>query len=180
MVSKDFDIMRVEIDAFDWASAAKFPYDQQVRWPEWSNKLLKNEMIDKFMEAASKFGQVKIHGGGHGEASQDQSYRRREYLFSLERGYLMLRSDVMAKHNMSVFNVRVEGNSDCFGSPLYALILHSLVGYDSVVKNWVIKSFGGKGYLYNVHANVSKYGHTSHAIVIYICFHHLHATHTLM
>lgn len=76
------------------------------------------------------------------------------YLFSLERGYLLLNTDKIRKHNMSVFDVYVEGDSECFGSPLYAGLLSSIVGYDTVVKNWVIKSFGGRGYLYNVFANV--------------------------
>eukprot|EP00607_Mallomonas_marina_P001343 CAMPEP_0182437194 /NCGR_PEP_ID=MMETSP1167-20130531/84876_1 /TAXON_ID=2988 /ORGANISM="Mallomonas Sp, Strain CCMP3275" /LENGTH=268 /DNA_ID=CAMNT_0024630015 /DNA_START=129 /DNA_END=934 /DNA_ORIENTATION=- len=76
----------------------------------------------------------------------------RVYLFSRDKGYLMLRSDLRDKHNITRIDITVPTDSSCFGTePLNGLI-HNVIGYDTLVMNWLISVFGGQGYLYNVYS----------------------------
>jgi hypothetical protein len=43
-------------------------------------------------------------------------------------------------------------NSQCFGIPISAWLVRSFIGYDTVVMNWAISTFGGRGYLYNTYS----------------------------
>lgn len=74
------------------------------------------------------------------------------YLFSLQKGYLMLHPDERDRHDIQRLDVTIARDSACFGPPSTAWLVHSFIGYDTVVMNWAISSFGGKGFLYNVYS----------------------------
>lgn len=82
----------------------------------------------------------------------DKFMADRVYLYSREKGFLMLRSEVRAKHNVSRIDVSVPKDSVCFGSGPLSWLVHNLIGYDTVIMNWIISYLGGKGYLYNVYS----------------------------
>ena len=77
---------------------------------------------------------------------------QRVYLFSLEKGYLMLRPDQRDRHDIRRLDITVSTDSSCFGPPAVVWLLQSFVGFDTVVMNWAISLFGGQGYLYNVYS----------------------------
>ena len=77
---------------------------------------------------------------------------QRVYLFSLEKGYLMLHPDERDRHDIRRLDLTIARDSTCFGPPSSAWLVHSLIGYDTVVMNWAISTFGGKGYLYNIYS----------------------------
>ncbi|KAG5184237.1 hypothetical protein JKP88DRAFT_290025 [Tribonema minus] len=72
------------------------------------------------------------------------------YLFSLEKGFLMLRQDLRAQHGIVATNVTVPIWDDCFGTPISKWALEWVIGYDTVVMNWLISLYNGKGFLYSV------------------------------
>lgn len=73
----------------------------------------------------------------------------RTYLFSNVKGYLVLPSDVIECKNISRLDIELYTHDSCFGPITSAFLLRSIVGYDTVVKNWMIRSFGGHGFLKN-------------------------------
>lgn len=73
----------------------------------------------------------------------------RTYRFSTEKGYLLLPQQVLSSRNIAVSSVYISSSSTCFGHSFSSLLLKLWVGYDTVTKNWVIRSFGGRGYLHN-------------------------------
>eukprot|EP01041_Mallomonas_annulata_P010174 gene10174-21207_t len=75
----------------------------------------------------------------------------RVYLYSKDKGYLMLRSELRDKHNITRIDITVPKQGSCFGTGPVSWIIHNVIGYDTVVMNWMIAQFGGKGYLYNVY-----------------------------
>ena len=76
----------------------------------------------------------------------------RTYIFSTEKGYLLLPPQVLSSRNIVISNVYISSSSTCFGHSVSSLLLKRWVGYDTVTKNWVIRSFGGRGYLHNTHS----------------------------
>lgn len=76
----------------------------------------------------------------------------RTYIFSTEKGYLLLPPKVLSSRNILTSNVYISSSSTCFGHSVSSLLLKLWVGYDTVTKNWVIRSFGGRGYLHNTHS----------------------------
>lgn len=84
----------------------------------------------------------------------EEIFSDRLYLFSLEKGYLLLGQDKLKKHNITRIDISVVDDHACFGPPLYSWLLHAFVGYDTVVKNWSVKYFGGEGFLLNVQSKV--------------------------
>jgi hypothetical protein len=83
---------------------------------------------------------------------KDLFVSQRVYLFSLEKGYLMLRPDQRDRHAIRRLDITVSSDSKCFGPPTTAWLLHNFIGYDTVVMNWAIAIFGGQGYLYNIYS----------------------------
>jgi Tumour-associated protein len=77
---------------------------------------------------------------------------QRVYLFSLEKGYLMLHPDERDRHDIRRLDLTIARDSTCFGPPSSAWLVHSFIGYDTVVMNWAISTFGGRGYLYNIYS----------------------------
>jgi hypothetical protein len=49
------------------------------------------------------------------------------YLFSLEKGFLMLRQDLRARHDIVATNVTVPIWDDCFGTPLRSGLWYSRI-----------------------------------------------------
>ena len=82
--------------------------------------------------------------------------RNHTYVFSLEKGYLLLPPDALLKHNVSRREVRIASSAACLGPPLSTFLLRHFIGFDTVVKNWVIRKFGGHGYLHNIHSEVTN------------------------
>lgn len=80
--------------------------------------------------------------------------RNNTYVFSVEKGFLLLPSDTLFKHNVSRREVLISSSAACLGPPLSTFLLRHFIGFDTVAKNWVIRKFGGRGYLHNIHAEV--------------------------
>ncbi|CAM9668925.1 unnamed protein product, partial [Ectocarpus sp. 6 AP-2014] len=75
------------------------------------------------------------------------------YLYSLEKGFLMLRADLRRKHGIVTANVTVNAHDPCLGGTVVQGLVKDFVGYDTVVMNWLISLYGGRGFLYGVHNN---------------------------
>lgn len=78
--------------------------------------------------------------------------QQKVYLFSLERGYLMLLPEYRDKHKLNSIDITLSKTNKCFGTPLSSWFIHNFVGYDTVVMNWAISGFDGRGYLYNAYS----------------------------
>ena len=90
---------------------------------------------------------------------------KRTYLFSLDRGKLMLSETSKKRLDFTELHIQLNGGSSlnsglrsflsaggadtCFGPPMIAWLLHHVVGYDTVVMNWAIAAFEGVGFVYN-------------------------------
>ncbi|KAH7290881.1 hypothetical protein KP509_30G067600 [Ceratopteris richardii] len=72
------------------------------------------------------------------------------YLFSIERGYLLLPEDTKTHHNIQTINMSLSARNSCFGNRWQQLLINSLVGYDTILMNSLLEA-RGKGFLYNVH-----------------------------
>jgi hypothetical protein len=83
---------------------------------------------------------------------RDIFFSQRAYLFSFEKGYLMLQPDLRKLHNISTIDIVLPRNSNCFGPPAIAWLLHNFIGYDTLILNWIISAFEGKGHLYNIYS----------------------------
>jgi hypothetical protein len=77
---------------------------------------------------------------------------QRIYLFSLEKGYLMLPPDERNRHDIRKLDITIDRDSVCFGPAHSAWLVHLFIGYDTVVMNWAISTFGGRGFLYNIYS----------------------------
>ncbi|CAN0227865.1 unnamed protein product, partial [Scytosiphon promiscuus] len=75
------------------------------------------------------------------------------YLYSLEKGFLMLRPDLRRKHGIVTANVTVSAHDSCMGGTVVQTLVKDFIGYDTVVMNWLISLYGGRGFLYGVHNN---------------------------
>jgi Tumour-associated protein len=75
------------------------------------------------------------------------------YLFSFEKGYLLLDSDLRASRNITTHSITISQSSiECFGRHRwFSWLIRHFVGYDNIIVNWAITTFGGHGYLYNVY-----------------------------
>ncbi|KAI5056775.1 hypothetical protein GOP47_0028593 [Adiantum capillus-veneris] len=70
------------------------------------------------------------------------------YLYSVERGYLLLPDDAKAHHNVRTLNMSMSARNSCFGNRWQQLLINSLVGYDTILMNSLLEA-RGEGYLYN-------------------------------
>lgn len=77
---------------------------------------------------------------------------QRVYLYSKHRSMLMMRTEQMIKHHVSIENVNiVQGSEACFGrNTLLKNVLQRFIGYHAVVRAWVLDTFHRDGYLYNI------------------------------
>ena len=87
-----------------------------------------------------------------GSLLMDLFVSQRVYLFSLEKGYLMLHPNERDRHDIKRLDLTIARDNICFGPRASAWLVHSFIGYDTVVMNWAISTFGGKGYLYNIYS----------------------------
>lgn len=72
------------------------------------------------------------------------------YLFSLDRGAMMLEDETMQYHNFTMLDITFSNNAPCFGPPLTSRIIRDYLGYDLIVLNWAVVAFEGEGYMYKV------------------------------
>ncbi|MCO5563842.1 hypothetical protein L7F22_017491 [Adiantum nelumboides] len=70
------------------------------------------------------------------------------YLYSVERGYLLLPEDAKAHHNVRTINMSMSARNSCFGNRWQQLLINSLVGYDTILMNSLLEA-RGEGFLYN-------------------------------
>ena len=77
------------------------------------------------------------------------------YSFSKTRGFLLLPTETLQKHNISTQLVGVSRtNTQCFGEPFLQRIVFGVVGPDTVIINWLLVL--GDGLLYNPRTNVMQ------------------------
>lgn len=72
------------------------------------------------------------------------------YLFSLDRGAMMLADETMQYHNFTMLEINFPSSASCFGPPLTSRILRDYLGYDLIVLNWAVAAFEGEGFMYKV------------------------------
>ncbi|KAL3700682.1 hypothetical protein R1sor_018704 [Riccia sorocarpa] len=70
------------------------------------------------------------------------------YLYSVEKGYLMLSEGAKFNHNVKTVNVTISAQNACFGNKWQQLLIDNFVGYDTILMNSLL-SAREKGYLYN-------------------------------
>ncbi|KAH7440443.1 hypothetical protein KP509_04G107300 [Ceratopteris richardii] len=70
------------------------------------------------------------------------------YLYSIERGYLLLPEDAKSHHNVQTINMSLSARNSCFGNRWQQLLINSLVGYDTILMNSLLEA-RGEGFLYN-------------------------------
>lgn len=70
------------------------------------------------------------------------------YLYSVERGYLILPEGAKFQHNVVTVNVSISAQNVCFGNRWQQLLINGLVGYDTILMNSLLNA-RGEGYLYN-------------------------------
>jgi hypothetical protein len=87
--------------------------------------------------------------------AQDGTMFSRTYLFSAQKGYLELPATELRRHNVTRRDLWVPSDARCFGPAAGAFLLRHLVGYDTVARNWFIRGFGGRGFLFNTYSRVS-------------------------
>eukprot|EP01112_Ceratiomyxa_fruticulosa_P012716 TRINITY_DN3537_c0_g1_i1.p1 TRINITY_DN3537_c0_g1~~TRINITY_DN3537_c0_g1_i1.p1 ORF type:complete len:492 (-),score=23.87 TRINITY_DN3537_c0_g1_i1:111-1586(-) len=71
------------------------------------------------------------------------------YLFSKEKGYLLINKNLRSSHNIQTYNISIDAESECFGPLPLNLLIQSVIGFDTVILNNLISTYGHKGYLYN-------------------------------
>eukprot|EP00511_Aplanochytrium_stocchinoi_P006675 CAMPEP_0204837114 /NCGR_PEP_ID=MMETSP1346-20131115/27197_1 /ASSEMBLY_ACC=CAM_ASM_000771 /TAXON_ID=215587 /ORGANISM="Aplanochytrium stocchinoi, Strain GSBS06" /LENGTH=541 /DNA_ID=CAMNT_0051972383 /DNA_START=206 /DNA_END=1831 /DNA_ORIENTATION=- len=67
------------------------------------------------------------------------------YIFSLERGYLLLNKTLRETHGISEHVLDLD--TECFSFPWLTFVLDNFVGYDTIVMNSFIDFYGDNGYL---------------------------------
>ncbi|BBM98228.1 hypothetical protein MPTK1_1g11860 [Marchantia polymorpha subsp. ruderalis] len=70
------------------------------------------------------------------------------YLYSVEKGYLMLSEGAKFHHNIKTVNVTISAQNACFGNKWQQLLIDNFVGYDTILMNSLLNA-REKGYLYN-------------------------------
>ena len=94
-------------------------------------------------------------GGGASPAPRfpwDESAGLAVFLFSREKGYLMLTPELRQRHGIRTHRVRVGIDDACFGAAPLPALLRYAVGFDTVVVNWIIQHAAlgcCGGFLYN-------------------------------
>lgn len=72
------------------------------------------------------------------------------YLFSMDRGSLMLADDTMRYHNFTLLEIEFPSDASCFGPPVTSRVIKEYLGYDLIVLNWAVAAFEGEGFMYKV------------------------------
>ncbi|KAH9288121.1 hypothetical protein KI387_032238, partial [Taxus chinensis] len=70
------------------------------------------------------------------------------YLYTVEKGYLMLPEGAKSRHNVKTVNVSISAQNSCFGNRWQQLLINTFIGYDTILMNSLL-SARGQGYLYN-------------------------------
>eukprot|EP00246_Nothoceros_aenigmaticus_P008726 TRINITY_DN2368_c0_g1_i1.p1 TRINITY_DN2368_c0_g1~~TRINITY_DN2368_c0_g1_i1.p1 ORF type:complete len:763 (-),score=134.29 TRINITY_DN2368_c0_g1_i1:664-2952(-) len=70
------------------------------------------------------------------------------YLYSTEKGYLMLSEGAKQRSNVIKLNISISAQDACFGNRWQQLLIDNLVGYDTILMNSLLNA-KGNGYLYN-------------------------------
>ncbi|CAM8904185.1 unnamed protein product [Rhodiola kirilowii] len=70
------------------------------------------------------------------------------YLYTAEKGYLLLSEEARSKHNIRTVNVNISAWHSCLGNRWQQLVINRLVGYDTILMNSLLNS-PGHGYLFN-------------------------------
>eukprot|EP00899_Mesostigma_viride_P006322 jgi/Mesvir1/15691/Mv03282-RA.1 len=73
-----------------------------------------------------------------------------EYIYSVEKGFLLLSEVAKLQHGVRSVNVTIVSDAACLGGSKQRFLLEHLVGYDTVVINSILRARGNRGYLYNV------------------------------
>eukprot|EP00850_Spirogloea_muscicola_P010271 SM000060S19603 [mRNA] locus=s60:29067:34348:- [translate_table: standard] len=72
------------------------------------------------------------------------------YIYSIEKGYLMLSEGAKVRHGVRTANISISADDSCFGNRRWQrLLVDNLVGYDTILMNSILH-LGGRGFLYNV------------------------------
>jgi len=106
-------------------------------WPSSENRSKVKESV-----TSSVWYSNKRHGDKFHDCAPEKTYS-----FSLDRGLLMLSE--MSHFETIEIDIHIPIWDDCVGSFLSRVMLSYVVGYDSVVLNWITATFGHNGYLYN-------------------------------
>ena len=72
------------------------------------------------------------------------------YLFSLDRGAMMLADETLKYHNFTILDISYDSNASCFGPPLTSRILKEYIGYDMVILNSAVSTYDGEGFMYKM------------------------------
>ncbi|KAG0593955.1 hypothetical protein M758_UG035000 [Ceratodon purpureus] len=70
------------------------------------------------------------------------------YLFSMEKGYLMMSESAKLRHNVKTINISISAQHSCFGNRWQRVLIDNFVGYDTILMNSLLSAFR-RGYLYN-------------------------------
>ena len=75
----------------------------------------------------------------------------KHYFYSFDMGYLMLPYRERQRYNIQQLNIEISRNT-CFGSELNGWTIKNIIGEDTIMLNWFLSSFNGRGYMYNSHS----------------------------
>ncbi|XP_024514830.1 membralin isoform X2 [Selaginella moellendorffii] len=70
------------------------------------------------------------------------------YLYSVEKGYLILSEVAKVQHEIRTVNVSICAQNACFGNRWQRFLIDNFVGYDTILMNSLLTA-RDKGYLYN-------------------------------
>lgn len=85
-------------------------------------------------------------------AGIDSNIDKHIYYYSSDRGLLLLRDELKAKHNFTMLTVVVDTSHICFGPSSYVWLIENMVGFDTVIVNWGLTAFQGIGYVFNTNS----------------------------
>ena len=71
------------------------------------------------------------------------------YLFSTEKGYLLLREELRKLHSIRSVAVEIDSNNECFGGPMLQMLLENFIGYDAIILNALVAHQKGEGFVYS-------------------------------
>mmetsp|Transcript_25820 Transcript_25820/g.33850 ORF Transcript_25820/g.33850 Transcript_25820/m.33850 type:complete len:929 (+) Transcript_25820:122-2908(+) len=84
------------------------------------------------------------------DTEPDCVYPENIYLYSMEKGYLMLNQQLRDLHKIKTAECTILPKYECFGPKEVHFLIHQLVGYDTIIMNWVISLSDRQGFFYNV------------------------------
>jgi hypothetical protein len=87
---------------------------------------------------------------GSAVTTSKKNFNDNVYLFSLDRGAMMLADETMQYHNFTMLDITFPSSASCFGPPLTSRIIKDYLGYDLIVLNWAVAAFEGEGFMYKV------------------------------